>query len=233
MTRLNLSAFVQADLRATVSQVVSNLSEFKNQEAADGKALGIVQQQLNPVTDASTISQEDMNAAIQSASSKTRAQIFYMAREVRSENWRNQQTKPKMERTIPIFRALISSDTDDIFHANHGQLGFALKDQRDPDWREDESELSKAINLRGPWEDHGWLFYEFNRAHCQIQGDQEFNRGEETNEKIKQSILDDLRDASHAPNLYELIFDDPIITKWMKNNNLTEVDFDTNDKPPS
>ena len=53
-----------------------------------------------------------------------------------------------MERTIPIFRALITSDTEKRYHANFAQLGFALKDQRKPAWSEAEEALSRAIAIR-------------------------------------------------------------------------------------
>lgn len=226
LTRLYLlGAFVQADLAAKFSQVENKVSEFEKQAEIDAKALSIVQRQLNPGTDISQISQEVMNAAIQPASSRVKAQAFYMAHEVRSANWRNRQTKPKMERTIPIFRALIADDTDDIYHANHGQLGFALKDQRKPNWKEAESELTKAIKLRGPWREHGWLFYEFNRAICRINLDGASEQEEQTDEKTKRTILDDLKAASHASEIDKLIADDPTISKWMKINNvrMTEI----------
>jgi len=226
LTRLTLlGAFVQADFAARYSQLESKVSDIEKQAEIDARALSAVQRQLNPGMDTPPISQEEMNAAIQPASPKAKAQAFYMAQEVRSENWRDRQTKPKMERTISIFRALIASDTDDVYHANHGQLGFALKDQRDPNWKEAESELTKAIELRGPWREHGWLFYEFARAVCRINLDEAFGQEKETEENTKQAILDDFKAAAHASRLEKLIEDDPAISKWMEINDIKMPDI--------
>jgi hypothetical protein len=49
-------------------------------------------------------------------------------------------------------------------------LGFALEDQRAPDWRAAEAALTEAIRRRGPAE-RGWLLYEFNRAICRVRLD--------------------------------------------------------------
>ena len=39
-----------------------------------------------------------------------------------------------MERTAPVFLALIASDKDDTQHRYHGQLGYVLEDERTPDF---------------------------------------------------------------------------------------------------
>jgi hypothetical protein len=211
-TRLKLpGAYRQADL----AQLASKVDKLQEQAERDARALSLVQRQLNPGADDSGIPQEDMNTAIQEASPNARAQAFYMAQEVRSENWRDWATKPKMARTIPIFRALIESDTDDVYHANHGQLGFALKDQREPDDEKALSELTKAIELRGSWRENGWLFYEFNSAICRIRLDQAFRQDLPSDETTKNAILNDLASASHASGLDELIEKDATILKWL------------------
>ena len=56
-----------------------------------------------------------------------------------------------MQLTIPIFTALVKDDIHGVFHRNHGQLGFALKDQQPPDWAAAEVDLTAAIDSRGPW----------------------------------------------------------------------------------
>ncbi len=82
-----------------------------------------------------------------------------------------------MERTIPVFRALIASDPEGRFHRNHGQLGFALKDKEPPDWREAEAELTNAIMIRGDPNVEGYWLYELNRAICRIKLDDLFKEG--------------------------------------------------------
>ena len=222
VTRLNLlSAFVQADLDARFAKVESEVSEFQKKVELDAKALTLVQKQLNPVTDAESISQEQLNNIINTSSSKAKQDIFYKAQEVRANNWRDRQTKPKMEKTIPVFRALIASDVDDIYHMNHGQLGFALKDKRKPDWKEAEAELTKAIELRGDWREKGWLFYEFNRAICNINLDGNFLQKKKSDEPIKTKILDDIKNAANASELKLLIKKDKLINEWLTLNSVS------------
>lgn len=192
-TRLYLAgALRQADLAAVgekIAKVENKVSEFERQAEIDAKALSIIQGQLNPGPGSPPIPQEDIKSAVLPASSNIKAQIYYLANDTRSNNWKERRTKPIMERTIPIFRALIASYSEDIYHLNHGQLGFALKDQRQPNWSEADAELTKAIELRGPWQEKGWLLYEFNRAICKINLDHAFYQGKESNNETKNQII--------------------------------------------
>ena len=72
-----------------------------------------------------------------------------------------------MELTIPVFRALIASETDG-YHRNRGQLGYALKDKPQPNYPGAKEALSEAIELRDDVGDRGYLLYEFNRALARI-----------------------------------------------------------------
>jgi hypothetical protein len=56
---------------------------------------------------------------------------------VRKNNW--QHDKAQMETTIPLFRALVASDPGKTNHEYRSQLGFALRDQRNPDYAGAES----------------------------------------------------------------------------------------------
>jgi hypothetical protein len=219
-TRLYFAgALRQADLDAVgtkIAEVENKVSEIEKQVAVDAKALSLVQQQLNPTIGANPVSQNDLNAAIIPASSNIKAQIYYIAYGVRSQNWQERQNKPIMERSIPIFRALIASDPDELYHMNHGQLGFALKDQRIPDWKEAEKVLAKAIEIRG--DNHGWLLYEFNRAICKIQLDKDFANKTRSGEEIKRSIVKDLETAKRSSDLKEILVKVPVITEWLELN---------------
>lgn len=225
-TRLYLAgAFRQADLDAVgakLKQVENKVSELEKQAAIDSKALAIVQNQLNPDsdTDEHPINQEKLNNAITPASSIVKAQIFYLATSVRRENWKKHETKAKMERTIPIFRALIESDIKGEYHSNHGQLGYALKDQRIPNWKEACEELTKAIEIRGSWQTNPFLFYEFNRAICKICMDQNFIDKKESSDDVKKSILADLQVAKRSRMITNIISKDPKITEWLTLNNI-------------
>lgn len=225
LTRLNLlPALVQADQAARIAQVEHRLSEFERQAEADARALGVIRRQLESGPETAPISQGELNAVIRQASPAAHDTIFRMAQEVRSDNWR--ANKPKMERTIPVFKALLTSSGESP-HWYHGQLGYALKDQLTPDWSGADAELSEAVRLRGPWQREGFLHYEFNRAICRIHLDEAFRRGEKANDQTRQLILDDLQAAAHYEFLANLIADDKqdtSIKEWMKLNGVTDLD---------
>lgn len=234
-TRLFLpGAFRQADLSALVNkvdranrdvkQVNMKVRELEKQAEIDANALNLIQRQLNPSVNIPPVTQEQLNDAIRFASSPVKVQIFTQANLMRGENWRID--KPKMELTIPIFRALIESDKiDKKFHRNHGQLGFALKDQTTPNWEESEAALTEAINRRGSWEENGWLFYEFNRAYCRIMRDEEFQKERASKPEAKDNIFADLSAAAQS-ELKEIIRNNPNIKKWMSLNNVKVRDLD-------
>ena len=201
-----------------IAKMETKVNELEKQAEFDAKALSIVQRQLNPGSDTPPIAQKDIDAAILAASVNMRTQIYFLAQENRSKNWEERPKKYIMERSIPIFRALISSDTDNVYHQNHGQLGFALKDQRQPNWKEAEAELTKAIEIRGAWETEGWLLYEFNRAICRINNDENFKQDVESSGEIKNQINSDLKSAEKASTLKEFISKEPALQKWLSLN---------------
>jgi hypothetical protein len=207
-----------AENKIKIAEVESKVNEREKQEKIDEKAIMLVQRQLNPASDTDQVPQKELDEAIKAASSKIKVQIYYLAQNNRSENWKDPAAKIIMERSIPIFRALIASDPDDNYHLNHGQLGFALKDQRQPNFKEAESELTKAIEIRGSWKEEGWLFYEFNRALCRIHNDESFLKDMASKPEIKKIINEDLKTAENASSLGELISKDPTIQKWRSLN---------------
>jgi hypothetical protein len=221
-TRLYLAgAFRQADLAVVSAQltlVQDKVSELERQSEIDTRARNLVQQFLNPTLGQAPGSQEELNEAIRQASAGAAAEIFYQAQGVRGANWRAPETKPAMERTIPVFRALIASDSQGRYHASHGQLGFALKDKLRPDWREAEQELSEAIRIRGPWQKNGWVLYEFNRALCRIHLDPNFAQDQPTEEGAKQDILEDLRAAASVPDIAKRVAVEPDFVDWFRIN---------------
>lgn len=190
------------------------LEELREQTERDVNALNLATRVLNPSPDLPDVTQVALNDAIAAASRPIKVQIFNQAWQTRSENWREAATKAKMERTIPIFQALIASDTDRRFHMNHGQLGFALKDRIHPDWKAAEAELSKAIEMRGSWKENGWLFYEYNRALCRISLDPNFLQDQPTEAIRREEILADLRAASNVDSIRALLRTDELVRSW-------------------
>jgi len=223
-------ALRQADIAALggeLKKVVEKVSERERQEAIDLKALNLIRGYLDPSPGAPPIAkgekelQNILEAVIIPSSSEAKRRIFYLAHQMRSENWHDPKRKPKMERTIPVFKALISSDEKEVFHRNFAQLGYALKDKSKSthdDLLQAEKCLTKAIDIRGSWEDNGFLFYELNRAICQIMLDENFKKGKKSEKENQQMIFADLNAARHARDLNNIIKSEPLFVKWTKLN---------------
>lgn len=218
-TRLFLAgAFREADLQALERKVEETLSEIEKQGKCDAAALSLAQQCLNPRADGRAISAEEMNRAIAEASPAARTTIFYQAWDARSKNWKDD--KEKMARTIPLFEALIAADHANEYHKNHAQLGFALKDKAKPEWQRAYDELSRAIEIRGDWEGHGWILYEWNRSVCAIQMELNGLVSEEGKGAWREQVIADLTVAHHSPELLEWSKKEQAIRAWLKHNQL-------------
>lgn len=184
---------------AKAEQATENVRKSVEEQARiDAQVLSMVSALLNPTPGSPTASQEELDDSVRKASPAIRVQIFNQAQLQRIQNWREPNDLPKMERTIPVFRALIAADDKGIYDRNHAQLGYALKDKRQPDYAEGEKELTEAIRIRGKTEVKGLLYYEFNRAFCRIMQDSDFLHGRKSNPESLQKILEDLRVVAAA-----------------------------------
>lgn len=143
-TRLNLTgAFARAEASAMRSylddrldtmakdvdeRIVGVKNEVEDQKRRDVEALSLVERQLDP--QAPGVNATELDGAVAAASPAVKIQVFLRAREQRASSWR--QDLPRVERTIPVFEALIASDSEHRFHPHFAQLAFALKDSRPP-----------------------------------------------------------------------------------------------------
>jgi hypothetical protein len=219
-TRLFLAQQMRAADLASLGKKVNVLEQ---QSDLNAKALNLVKRQLDPHADAPEVDEAELKDAIKNASPSTKTTIYYDATAIRQENTKCINENPdeapktisvwkdKVTKTIPIFRALAESDAKGEFHTNHGQLGFALKDQTTPDWVEAIKELSTAIDLRNRKETGGWLYYEFNRAICRIA---------QANPANNDSILADLKAAKANINLAAAIAANGPIKDWLDKNSI-------------
>jgi hypothetical protein len=209
VTRIYLGrAFARADRGMVVSVVKAEIEQVQEsqraQEESDVEALTLVARQLDPEPGAPPTSQEVLDAAIAAASPLLKTQIFNRARDHRRQTWRTD--KASMERTIPVFRALVNAETDRKFHRNRAQLGFALKDKDRPDLEAAEAALTEAIELRDEGGDRGYLLYEFNRALARI-----LRHGPTPPPEIRAAIEADLKAAARSPYLSREIERNPEI----------------------
>lgn len=216
-TRLYLGQALTAAERTFSLQ--KQLSRLEEQSQTDALALQLATTQLSGI-DADKPTQQALDNAVLGTSGEMKAQIFYRAQLQRLRNWREDATKPKVERTIPVFRALAASDTHDSYHKNYGELGYALKDQRTPDWAGAEEALTRAIALRGDNFESSYYAYEMNRAHCRIMRDDSYRNGTISSDEAKAKIVEDLKVGmkDEATKAWALKMRD--LTKWVTLNKL-------------
>ncbi len=195
------------------------LSNDKQVES-DANAMALILRQLNPNSDIARPSQGELEQSFKKISPAMREQIFDRAYNVRHDNWKS--NKHNMELSIPVFRALIASDSYQVSHRNYGQLGFALHDQPVPDWKEAETQLSKAIAIRDSQGEKGWLWYEFIRASCRINMDPEFCAHRPSMPEGRLLILRDLQTVGQSdPQVTQDAMEDKSVTTWMAINGVT------------
>lgn len=218
-TRLFLTrALAEADVSAIIVAEVQKAQ--KDQSQIDAEALSLTYRYLRLDTKPEEFNIDQLKKAIKAAQASVRVQIFYQAEKIRSENWK--LNKDLMERTIPIFQALVDSDERGEFHRNYAQLGFALKDKQKPEYAKAEQALEKAIQMRGEEQKADWLVYEANRAICRIAQDANFAERKESDAAAKEKILTDLTAAYEDEFCRERIFKgsnrDERIADWLRLN---------------
>lgn len=222
-------------LKKLENRIEETIEENKDQQEVDAKALALVGRHLDKAVTTSDINVAELKETVKEASPSVKVQIFYMAHDLRSENW--QSNKSLMERTIPIFEALIESDIAGQFHRNYGQLGYIFKDKDNPDYIRARASLTKAIELRGKRDPATFRLYEFNRAICNIMLDPNFTAEKKSDKTIEELILADLKVAMEESKtrsaiatsirdveVLEEIKKNPI-GKWIKLNDLTLDDL--------
>ena len=196
-----------------MQETVDKLTE---QYQADVAAITQAKIQLSDAQ-ADRPAEAELAETIGHASTDIRAYIFYLAQNARAQNWRDK--KPAMERVIPIFRALIKRSPEE-YDRNYGQLAYALKDKRNPDWNEAEKNFGIAIELRGPADQSGREAYEANRAICRINTDENFKQQKEADVQVKAAILHDLYVATTEYWTREWLEKEKLVNDWLALNNV-------------
>ncbi len=204
-----------ARVRFELRKQAKRTAELDEQQEKETKTWRLLRQQLYAREADVAVPQAELDKVVREASQEMKSRIFYEAARVRRETW--QTDKTRMERTIPIFRALCRTDTENKYHANHGQLGFALKDKENAtqgDYEEAERELTTAIAIRDRVSPGRILpFYEFNRAVCRIRLGATFEQ--RVGARAVDEITSDLREAYAHSYFRKIIDDDKEIQKWL------------------
>lgn len=228
LTRLYLGpALRRADL-ASIGELKARLDHVERQAESDRQAVAAARRQLGGVG-GETITQGELDAALKAASREVRTQVFYDAVNARRTN-ADAGKRDAIERTIPIFRALIACDEKNVYHRTHAQLAYALKDQPSPDLTEAIDELTTAIEMRGDPAKAGFRIYELNRAKCRIrlakQSDDDL-----TEDPGRTAVLADLQVASGSNPLASRMVGDELVTEWLAANGLTLQDLRADAQP--
>ncbi len=223
-TRALLRGVLEAADRDLKEQIEDVLSE---REVANAAALALVDRQLTG--QAPLPSQEELDKAMIVATPDFLVQIYRKAEDLRDRHWRLDPVT--MARTIPVFRALTAADKERRFYRHFAGLGYALKDQPNPqrdDYVEALQAFTSAIAIRG--KGNALTIFEWNRAVCRIRLDPKFAAGQPSDQADAELIKTDLRRAAKqfSAAYFTAHPDDPdktVIADWMALNSVTYDDI--------
>ncbi|HLO88659.1 MAG TPA: hypothetical protein VK203_27120 [Nostocaceae cyanobacterium] len=231
----------------TVDTYTSNLKDkieevdnkFKTQAERDAKALSRVSEILSGALELKEIQQEQLDQIVSSASDTTKINIWYQAHETRRLSFQldkikseaklsgEEDGKYRISRTVPVFRALVNSINNqtqpEIRERYHAELGYALKDQKYPNFKESIRELDQAIEIRDQKlffaEDKKEIYpwYEFNKSICLISIDNSEHSNEEQ-ENLRNQILRNLEFSLANERMKNNILADSLICNWLSSN---------------
>lgn len=192
------------DISSTINTILENA------DSNDKHAIDLANKQLTLKDGEPKISVDELVEAFKDASKSVLSTIFFKAVLIRKQNWNKPDTKFTIENTINIFKALITLDVNFEVPENFAELGFVLKDQRVPDYKNaimNFDETIKRFKTNDNITNRSMIY--FNRAFCKIKLN-----------KDKESILDDLAEAIKKQNVKEIVADDQDIRDWKTHNNI-------------
>lgn len=232
---------VDEAVKETVDAAVRTTAEVAQQTAVavvdqqsqrDALVLSLVDRQL---TGHNPPAQSELDEALSGASRLALTQTYQRAEWQRRATWQSERAEDTdaLERTVPVFRALVANDRERRFHRHFADLGYALKDGRQPDYAAARDMLNQAIEIRDRLGIGNFALYEWNRALCSIRLDQRFSSDEPSDEATRNAILADLKRA--ATGLTRTMFQasdsaEPDAAKdavahWLELNGLTLADL--------
>ena len=166
--------------------------------------LQVIDQLQTQIQSGLTISElAELTAAIRSAPAGVRRQVFDLARDFRRTAKLSEVTQPRIERTIPIFEALIDAAPDQ--HAYYAEAAFAYKDAGSPDLFKAIQYLDKAIELRGDRHQPDTWKYELSRAITRIQQAYQTQHSYTFDTATNEGIIKDLLAVAKVYNLENIL----------------------------
>ena len=178
--------------------------------------------QLDLPQNAPDIPIDDLIEAFANASTNVISAIFFKAVSVRKQNWKIVENRFRINRTIPIFKALIQLDSNFEYPENFAELGYALKDKEHPEYKEALNNFNKAIESFDQNKTIPKTITYFNRAYCRIMLDENLFKVPPSPSTLenKNAIQADLDNASKDEHVANIIKNDPLVIKWKTLNTI-------------
>jgi hypothetical protein len=200
-----------------IKQLVSSqLSQTANY---DKKAIDLANTQMILPQNLPDIPKQDLVQAFARASGNIISTIFFNAVEVRKQNCNTPATKYRIDRTVPIWEALIALDTGGEHPEDYAELGMSLKDKQAPDYIAAITNFDKAIEKLAVHDCpgiKGMVYY--NRAFCRIVTDARFNNKQASADNIRQTVLADLQEAAKEHYTTDSVDVNTVIATWKQMN---------------
>ncbi|MGZ3884701.1 MAG: hypothetical protein ACXVPQ_13050 [Bacteroidia bacterium] len=188
-------------------------SKLQDNDLNDKDAISIANNQIYLPVGVDDFPVDKLYDAFKKASGNVVSSIFFKSINIRKTNW--SIDKPRMERTIPIFKALIRLDSGLEFPENYAELGYALKDKTEPDYREALNNLSKAIDgFKARGNTQGIAIVYYNCAVCRIELDNEFKQNKPSTDDNYKLIKADIDEANKEEYVKRIVASDIVIKKW-------------------
>ncbi|MGK7895742.1 MAG: hypothetical protein AB4372_19540 [Xenococcus sp. (in: cyanobacteria)] len=196
-----------------VQQVNQQIKKQSLREEMGAELQRLVNRQLT--LKESPVAPNELQQTLEKVSSAMRTSIASRTIETRKQAWKTGNLS-LIERTIPIFKALIdASGPDEKFDQTYAELGFALKDKEPHEFEQAKELINKAIEERGkPWTNRMGqykAFYELNLAQCMI----------ELVDTDKDAIAENLQVAYEAQLLTNKTLEEPAnqsVERWLQAN---------------
>jgi hypothetical protein len=193
------------------------MAALDEQATSNAQLLQLVDRQLTG--DSKSPSQEELNEAVKKGSTDVLVTVFNRANIQRSATWRTD--KESTARTIPVFRALVHNDPEHRFIRHFASLGWALKEQKDPDCSGAIEMFDAALEAAG--RAGYWIpLVNWSRAHARIISDAAYQEGRTSEESVRRLIVDDLQTAKNQ-RLAEKFFQNQDIVTWLNINSPQSV----------
>lgn len=211
---------IQEDTGRSIINTIDN--KLQSIDLNNKTAIDKSNTQLDLPQNAPDIPIDDLIEAFANASTNVISAIFFKAVSVRKQNWKIVENRFRINRTIPIFKALIKLDSNFEYPENFAELGYALKDKELPKYKEAVDNFNRAIESFNVNKTIAKTITYFNRAYCLIMLDENFLKDPSSPGSLenKNIIQADLVSASKDEHVANIIKNNLLIIKWKTLNKI-------------